>query len=131
LSAGRFDQPAHFGFDIDLTVLAMGCEVGKVLGQARPLGQESFRQIENLLEIAVPRREPQFGVEHCHTVAHIVEGHPQLGLAPADFFQQPGIVHRNDRLGREVFQERDFLGAERPHLASIAGYVAKQRAVFA
>jgi hypothetical protein len=109
----------------------MRCEVANVVGQARPPGQKSVGQIENLLEIAVPRREPQLGVEHGNAVAHIVEGHPQLGLTPADFFQQPGIVHRNDRLGREVFQERDLFFRERPHLVTAAGDHAEQRAVFA
>jgi hypothetical protein len=61
--------------------------VANIVGEARPLGQESIGQIENLLEIAVPRREPQLGVEHCHTVAHIVESDAQLGLTAADFFQ--------------------------------------------
>ena len=32
------------------------------------------------------------------------------------FAEQPRIVHRNHRLGREVFQERDLLVRERPHL---------------
>jgi len=40
LSAGRFDQTAHFGFDINLAVFAMRREVANVVGQARPLGQE-------------------------------------------------------------------------------------------
>jgi hypothetical protein len=74
---------------------------------------------------------PLLGIEHCHTVAHVVEGHAQLGLTPADFFQQPGIVHRNDRLGRKVFQERDLFFREWPHLAAGAGDNAEQRSLFA
>ena len=131
LSAGRFDQPAHFGFDIDLAVLAMRRKVANVVAKARPLGQQSVGQIEKLLEIAVPRREPQLGVEHCDAVAHVVEGHAQLSLALADFAEQPGIVHRNDRLRREVFQERDLFFREWPHLASSQADHAEQRAVFA
>ena len=87
LCAGRFDQPAHFGFDLDLAVLAMRRKVAKVVGKARPLGQQLIGQIEKLLEIAVPRREPLLGVEHCDTVAHVVEGDVQLGLPPPDFLQ--------------------------------------------
>jgi hypothetical protein len=87
LCAGRFDQPAHFGFDIDLAVLAMRREMANVVAEVRPLGQQTVGQIEKLLEIAVPRREPLLGVKHCDPVAHIVKGHPQLGLTPADFFQ--------------------------------------------
>jgi hypothetical protein len=32
LSADRFDEPAHFGFDIDLALLAVRCEVADVIG---------------------------------------------------------------------------------------------------
>jgi hypothetical protein len=131
LYAGRFDQTAHFGFDIDLAVFAVRRKVANVVGKARPRSQQSVGQIKKLLEIAVPCCEPQLGVEHCNAVAHVVEGHAQLGLSPADFFQQPGIVHRYDRLRREVFQERDLFFRVRPHLAPAAGDHAKQRAVFA
>ena len=108
----------------------MRCEVANVVAKARPLGQQSVRQIEKLLEIAVPRREPLLGVKHRDPVAHIVKGDAQLGLPPADFFQQPGIVHRYDRLGRKVFQERDLFVRVRPHLAAAAGDQAEQRPVF-
>jgi hypothetical protein len=121
----------HFGVDIDFAVLAMHRKVANIVGKARPPGKESVGQIEKLLEIAVPRREPLLGVEHRHPVAHVVKGHPQLGLPLADLPQQPGIVHRNDRLGCEVLQERDLFVRERPDFASIAGDEAEQRAVFA
>ena len=43
-------------------------------------------------------------VEHRDPVAHIVEGNPQLGLAPANLVQQTRVVHRNHRLRGEVLQ---------------------------
>jgi hypothetical protein len=92
------DQPAHFGFDIDLAVFAMRCEVANVVAKARPRGQQSVGQIEHLLEIAVPRREPLLGVKHRHTVAHVVKGDAQLGLPLADLAEQPRILDRDDRL---------------------------------
>jgi hypothetical protein len=49
-------------------------EVANVVAKTRPLGQQSVGQIEKLLEIAVPRREPLLGVEHRDPVAHVVEG---------------------------------------------------------
>ena len=51
----------------------------------------------------VPRGEPQVVVEHRDAVGHVVEGDAQLGLALADFVQQPRILHRDHRLRREVF----------------------------
>ena len=42
--------------------------------KARPRRQQSVGQIENLLEIAVPRRESLLGVEHCDAVDHVVDG---------------------------------------------------------
>ena len=80
----------------------------------RKLGRSSRKrigQIEYLLEVQVPGGEPQLGVKHRDAVAHIVEGDAQLGLALADLVQQPGILHRDNRLCREVLQQRDLLVA--------------------
>ena len=73
----------------------------------------------------------QIGVEHRDAVAHVVEGDAQLGLALADFVEEPRIVHRDDRLRREVFEQRDLLFGKRPHLAARAGDHAEQRVVAA
>ena len=108
MSAGRFDQTAHFGFDIDLAVLAMRRKVANVVAKARPLGQQSVGQIEKLLEIAVPCREPLLGVEHCDPVAHVVEGDAQLGLPLADLAEQPRILDRDDRLVGEGAHQFDL-----------------------
>ena len=67
--------------------------------------------------------------EHRHPVAHIVEGNAQLGLALADLVQEPGIVHRNDRLRREAFERRDLLVGERPRIATIEAKSTQQRVV--
>ena len=77
----------------------------------------------------VPRGQPQLGVEHRHTVAHIVEGDAQLGLALADLVEQPRIVHRDHRLRGEVFEQRDLFFGKWPHLAARAGDHAEQRVV--
>jgi hypothetical protein len=85
LLVGRFEPSAQFRRD------ALGAEfaaLGKkadVVGIARPLDQQRVGQVEDPLEIEVPRREVLLAVEHRHTVAHVVEGDPQLGLALADF----------------------------------------------
>jgi len=79
------------------------------LRQGRPLRHELVRQIEDLLEVHVPRHKPQLAVEHRDPVAHIVEGDAQLGLALADFVEQPSIVHRDDCLSREAFEQRNLL----------------------
>jgi len=59
----------------------------EIFGIARTLGEEGIRQIEHLLEIVIPSGKVQLAVEHRHAVAHIVEGHAQLGLALTDFLQ--------------------------------------------
>jgi len=43
----------------------------------------------------------------------------------ARFGQQPRVLHRNDRLRREILQQRDLLVGERPDFLSICGYRAK------
>jgi hypothetical protein len=55
----------------------------------------------------------------------------EVARAGLQFAEQPRVLDRDDRLGREVFQERDLFFGEWAHFASIAGYVAKQHAVFA
>ena len=44
---------------------------------------------------------------------------------------QPRVFHRDDRLRREVLQERDLLVGERPDLLAMGGDVAEQGAIFA
>ena len=52
-------------------------------------------------------------VEHRHAVAHVLEGDAEFFLALADFIQQPCVLHRDDRLGSEVFQQGDLPLGER------------------
>ena len=80
LPAGIFDGAAQFSFEIG-RVLAALREIAEILGIVRPPREEGVRQLEHLLEIAVPRGEACFGVEHDDPVAHIVESDAQLGLS--------------------------------------------------
>ena len=68
-------------------------EIADIFRIGSRLGEERIRQIQNLLEIAVPRRQPQLLVEHRHAIAHILEGDPQFGLTLRQFvgalFDQP------------------------------------------
>ena len=43
--------------------------------------------------------------------------------------QQSPVLHCNDRLRREIFEQRDFLVGKRPRLASGYGNSAEQRIV--
>ena len=79
-------------------------EVADKIADARPLSQQRIGKFENLLEIQVPRGEPQLAVEHRNAIAHIVKGDAQLSLALPDLVQQPGIVHRDHRLRRKALQ---------------------------
>jgi hypothetical protein len=53
-------------------------------------------------------------VEHHDAIGHVVEGDAQFGLTLADFVEQPRVLDRDDRLRREVLQQRDLLVGERP-----------------
>ena len=98
---------------------------------SRPGRDEFVRQIEDLLEIAVPGGEPMLGVEHRNAVAHVVEGDAQFGLVLADLVEEAGVVHRDHRLRRKVFEQRDLFFRKCPHLAARAGDHAEQRVVAA
>src|SRR5215472_10047356 len=45
--------------------------------------------------------------------------------------QQPRILHRNDRLRREILEQRDFLSGELAHLAAVHDDCPEQRVFFA
>ena len=72
------------------------------IGEGARRTQNCLRQIEDLLQIAVPRDEPLSAIKHRDAVAHVVESHAQFGLALVYLIEQPGIVHRDDRLRREI-----------------------------
>ena len=105
--------------------------IAEIVGDSSAAPPEARRADRGSLEIAVPRGQPQLAVEHRHAVAHIVEGDAQLGLTLADFVEQPGIVHRDDRLRREAFQQRDLLVGERPHFLAVRRRSAEQHVVLA
>jgi len=55
----------------------------------------------------------------------------EVARALAQFAKQLRILHRDNRLRREVFKECNFLVRERPGLASSYRNRAEQRVVFA
>ena len=76
-----------------------------------PLGEKIVGQVEDVLELAVPRDQMLRFVEHGDAVAHVLERDAKFLLALADFIQQPRVLHRDHRLGSEVLQQRDLLVA--------------------
>ena len=92
-----------------LAVFAALGEVTDIVRESEPLGENTIRQIEDVLELLVPRHEAWRFIEQGYTVTHILERHTQFSLALTDFIQQPSILHRDDRLGREILKQRDFL----------------------
>src|SRR5215469_3675368 len=55
----------------------------------------------------------------------------EVARAGLQLAEQPRVLHRDDRLDREVLQERDLFFRERPHLVAPARDQAEQRPVFA
>ena len=100
-AADIFDGAAQLRFEIG-RVLAAVSEIAEILGIARPPREEGVRQIEHLLEIAVPRGKPRCGVEHDDAIAHIVEGNAKLGLAVVQLLKQSSILDRDHRLVGEA-----------------------------
>src|SRR5262249_21125335 len=52
------------------------------------LFEEIIGQIEDFLELAVPREQAGCFVEHRDPVSHVLEGNAEFGLALTDFVQQ-------------------------------------------
>ena len=129
LPFGIFDAAAQIRFEIGRDIFAARGEIAEIFNRARPLGEEGVRQIEHLLEVAVPRGEAQVFVEHRHTVGHIVEGDAQFGLGLADLVEQPRILNRDHRLGGEVLQQRNLLVGEWPNFGTVNHDVAEHRLV--
>ena len=103
----------------------------KIAFQPGAGGEEGVGNVEQLLEVAVPRRHPQVGVYHGYAVAHVAEGDAQLGLAIAQLLEQPGTLHRDNRLRREVLQQRDLSFVECSHLLAIDRHDADDGVLFA
>src|SRR5262249_18213701 len=99
-----FNASTEFFVDSKDVKFATPREDTEVISIGRTLGQEVFRKVRDLLEIAVPRRQPKRSVEHSHTIDHIVEGDPQFRLTLPQFVKESRIFHRDDRLRREVLQ---------------------------
>ena len=56
-------------------------------------------------------------VEHVAGRGLVFERFFEVARAGLQFAEQPRVLHRDDCLGGEVFQERDLFVRERPHLA--------------
>ena len=111
LPPGIFDGATQLRFEIGRVLAAVG-KITEIVGKARPPREEGVGQFEHLLEIAVPRGKPRFGVKHDDAVAHIVEGDAQLGLALAQLVEQPRILDRDHRLIGEAGGQLDLLVRE-------------------
>src|SRR6516225_4018558 len=98
---GVLDCTGRLCFKFGRTELASCGENTDILGIARSLCQKCVGEVDNPLEIEIPRGEPQLAVEHRYTVAHVVERDAQFGLALADLVKEPCIVHRDDCLRGE------------------------------
>jgi hypothetical protein len=64
----------HFLVGISVAEFATLHQQAHILLEPRAAGEEGIRHVEQLLEVPVPRGKPQVGIEHHHTVAHVVEG---------------------------------------------------------
>jgi len=127
----RLETAAEFRRDaLGAEFAALGEET-EIIGIVRAIRQQRVGKLEDPLGIEVPGGEPQFPVEHSHPVAHIVECNAQLGLALADLVEQPGIVHRNHRLRREVLKQRDFFLGEWSYFRPSGGDDPKKLALSA
>ena len=105
--------------------VAARCEEAEVFLIGAMLFEQGVWQIEDLLELAVPCHQAMGFVEHRHAVAHVLERDAKFFLALAYFVQQARVLHRDHRLGGEVFQQRDLLVGERTHFQTIDRDVAE------
>src|ERR1700730_2725202 len=110
-AAGIFEGAAQLRFEIG-RVLAAVSEIAEILGPARPPREEGVRQLEHLLEIAVPGGKPRLCVEHDDAIAHVVKGDAKLGLAVAQLVEQPRVLDRAHRLIGEAGGQLDLFVRE-------------------
>src|SRR5262249_48204393 len=69
-------------------------------------------------------------LEHVTCRGLIFERLLQVARAAAQFVEQPRILHRDDRLRREVLQQRDLLVGERPYVLAVYRDRGEQVGVF-
>ena len=108
------DDVAAMGFE-DVLVAARDDQFGE-LRREKPLQFSHSLQFPELrrdpvLQLAVPRRD-------------LVGARPQ-------FAEQPRVLHRDDRLRREILQNGDLLVRKRLNLLAIGNYQAEQCVVLA
>ena len=82
--------------------------------------------------LAKPYRPVEHRVEHRGEVAgrgiddlQYLGGRGLLLQRLARLGQEPRVLHCNDRLRREVLQQRDLLVGERPHLLAVDDHYAE------
>src|SRR5262249_48746200 len=86
---------AQLRFEIGRDEFAAISEIPEILATTRPPSEEGLRQLDDLLEIAIPRGKSAGGIEHDHPVAHIIEGDAKLGLTVAQLLKQPCVLDRD------------------------------------
>jgi hypothetical protein len=75
LCADHAGHPTHLRIDIGGPELAALGEIAGIIGIARTPLHEGIGEVEDLLEIQVPGRQPQPGIEHRDAIAHVIESH--------------------------------------------------------
>ena len=87
-------------------------------------------QVEDLLELAVPRNQVLPLIEHGDSIAHILERDAELFLALPNLIEQPCVLHRDHRLSSEVLQQYNLPIAKRPDFLSIDVNHPREQSVF-
>ena len=72
--------------------------------------------VQEPLEVSVPRREAQCAIEHRYAVAHVVERDAQFRLASIEFRHEPRILDRDRRLVGEGRTQCNLLLGKWPDL---------------
>ncbi len=123
-------QPAdlllHVRTDTILTTIG---QIPDVLRERLSSCDDVVGDIQDILELAVPRRQMLGFVEHRDTVTHVLECDAQFFLTLADFVQQPRVLHRDHSLRREILEQSDLLLGEWAYFAASRGDHSEKRIV--
>ena len=113
MAVGVLQASVQFPFDVvGPELAAFGKEADKI-DISRALCDRLVGQVQDRLEIAVPRNKTSVCAEHRNSIAHIVEGDAQLGLSIPQFLEQSRILDRDHRLIGETGRELDLFIGER------------------
>src|SRR5215831_16163278 len=105
---GVLKTPVQFPFDVVGPELAAFDKNANIFDIGRAFCDHLIGQVQDRLEIAVPRNKARVSAKHRNTVAHIVEGDTQLRLSVAQFLEQPRILDRDHRLIGEAGGQLDL-----------------------